>query len=352
MKENTVIMLGQVVKPPVIKVNKSGEYVVGRIELLTVRRTKANEEMRLLGAPRLDTQYIISRNPIIIERRMTPIEQGDMVLVKGNMATRNTSKRYICPFCQVPSIYEGSTLIYIDPVYIEKVESKYDDIEEAKQSLLGKSEISNNILVAGNVCREPIYYKSADGRKEECEFQIAVGRKRRIIEDGPEKTTDFPFVKTYGKNSLEYSDVLKVGSEIFINGAVQAREIEMLKICQNCNEEFIAQGATMEIVPYSIEYGYDCNIPAPQTDDIEKYPEDEYEQSENDILSELEIEDVYEQSEKIDTEAYVDINESDLNDVNFTDYGINESDSDSVFDDNDWLTDDIKQNDSDEFGED
>lgn len=120
MKENTVIMLGLVQKPPVIKINKNGEYVVGRIELLTVRRTRANEEMRLLGAPRLDTQYIISRNPIIIERRMTPIEEGDMVLVKGNMATRNTSKKYICPFCQVSNIYEGSTLIYIDPVYIEK----------------------------------------------------------------------------------------------------------------------------------------------------------------------------------------------------------------------------------------
>lgn len=298
MKENTVIMLGLVHKPPVIKINKNGEYVVGRIELLTVRRTRANEEMRLLGAPRLDTQYIISRNPIIIERRMTPIEEGDMVLVKGNMATRNTSKKYICPFCQVSNIYEGSTLIYIDPVYIEKVESKYENIEDAKNSLLGKSEISNNILVAGNVCREPVYYCSPDGRKEECEFQLAVGRKRRIIEDGPDKTTDFPFVKCYGKSSLEYSQVLQVGSEIFINGAVQAREIEMLKQCQNCGEEFIAQGATMEIVPYSIEYGYECNIPEPKKEEIEKAPDDEIDINDNGKLSVQEVEDMYEQNEE------------------------------------------------------
>lgn len=300
MKENTVIMLGLVQKPPVIKINKNGEYVVGRIELLTVRRTKANEEMRLLGAPRLDTQYIISRNPIIIERRMTPIEEGDMVLIKGNMATRNTSKKYICPFCQVSNIYDGSTLIYIDPVYIEKVESKYENTENAKESLLGKSEISNNILVAGNVCREPVYYCSPDGRKEECEFQLAVGRKRRIIEDGPEKTTDFPFVKCYGKNALEYSQVLKVGSEIFINGAVQAREIEMLKQCKNCGEEFIAKGATMEIVPYSVEYGYECNIPGPKIEEIEKISDDNCDISDNGELSAQEIEAVFEQNDADD----------------------------------------------------
>lgn len=322
MKENTVIMMGRIQKPPFIKVNKNGEYVVGRIELLTVRRTKANEELRLLGTPRLDTQYIISRNPVIIEKRMVPLKEGDIVILKGNMATRNTSKRYICPFCGGANVYEGTTLIYIDPIFLEKTSHEFETEEEAKESLLGKAEISNNIIVAGNVCREPVYYKSPDGRKEECDFQLAVGRKRRIIEDGPEKTTDFPFVKTYGKNSFEYSQVLQLGSEVLINGSVQAREIEMLKQCEFCNEEFVAQGATMEIVPYSVEYIENCNIPVYKEE--EKLEEDDIKENEDDF-------------EELGDDLMID--EENL-DKEFMEDSYDNAYDDSDFRNDSWLTDD------------
>ena len=273
--ENTVFMVGRIMEKPLIKINAKQEFVVARIKLLTVRRTKANEELKLLGTPRIDNQYIITRNPKIIEHRIVPLKEGDMVLVKGTLSTRETKKKYTCPHCGTLNVYEGSIMIYVDPIFIEKIQEDTMTEQEATDKLLSKAEVSNYAFISGTVCRTPEYYKSPDGKKEECDFQLAIKRKRRIIEDGPEKMDDYPFVKTYGKKTLEYSQVLHTGSEIFINGAIQAREIVMLKECGECNMEFEAPGATMEIVPYSVEYLKNCDIPQREDDEESENISDE-----------------------------------------------------------------------------
>lgn len=264
---NTAILYGIIQDKPTIKINEKGEFVVARIKLLTVRRSKANEEMRLQGSPRTDVQYVITRNPAMIEKIIVPLRKGDVILVKGTISTREVNKKFICPYCHETNLHEGGVMNYVDPIFIERTnETPIEDEQEETEKLLSKAEISNICWIFGTLCRPPEYYQgnlgnSAERHKEECDFQIACNRIRRIKEDDPDKTTDYPYVKTFGPRSKEYSEVLHVGSEIFINGSIQAREVEMIKTCEYCGNSFEAKGATMEIVPYSIEYIDNCDIP-------------------------------------------------------------------------------------------
>ena len=297
--ENTVFMMGRVMEKPMIKINDKQEFIVSRIKLLTVRRTKANNELKLMGTPRLDNQYIISRNPAIIEHRIVPLKEGDMVLVKGTLSTRETKKKYHCPHCGTLNVYEGSIMVYIDPIFIEKIQENVMTEEEATDKLLSKAEVSNYAFFSGTVCKEPEYYKSPDGRKEECSFQMAIKRKRRIIEDGPEKMTDYPHIKTYGKKAYEYYQALHTGSEILINGAIQSREIVMIKECGECGQEFEAPGAAMEVVPYSVEYLSNCDIPSHQDEE-----ETEEMTGEEIVISDYITDEYAESSEKVNQNEY------------------------------------------------
>lgn len=263
-RENTVYMLGVITEKPRIKVDANGNFKLARVVITTIRRTKMDENLRLVGTPRVDQQYIISRHPQIIEKRIVPLKIGDAVLVKGTLSTKDVSKSYICPYCEELCKYDGSVMTYIDPIFIERVyeseegEKTTDDLIEKLKS---KSEISNYCYISGTVINQPDYFMSEDGKKEECHFQIAINRKRRIVEDGPDKTVDYPFVSVFGKNALETSKALHMGSSIFINGAIQSRMAKVVKMCTSCEKNFQAENAIMEIVPYSLEYLQNCDIP-------------------------------------------------------------------------------------------
>lgn len=93
-------------------------------------------------------------------------------------------------------------------------------------------------------------------------------RKRRIIEDGPEKRTDFPWIKTFGDMAEEISGVLHQGSVISICGGVETRSFERKIICENCGEEFERKEYATEIVPYFIDYVDNCDIPVKHEDEF------------------------------------------------------------------------------------
>lgn len=275
-KENTVIMLGEITKKPLVKVDGEGNFVVARLNILTVRRSWANEELKLKGTPRTDVQIIISRNENIIKKRIAPLKMGDIVLIKGTLCTRQVTKSYVCKHCGTINEYDGSIMVYVDPIFIEKISEPIEDDKELAKYLLSKSEVSNYAFIFGTLCRDPELYRSENGKKIECDFQVATNRKRRIIEDGPDKTTDYPYVKTYGTKAVEYYDALHMGSEIFMTSAIQSREFKRMIVCGECDREFEINGATMEIVPYSIEYINDCNIP-----ESTRSEEDESEETSN-----------------------------------------------------------------------
>lgn len=141
--------------------------------------------------------------------------------------------------------------------------------------LVSRQEISNQVYIMGTLCMEPEYYANEDNRLQTCQFPIASNRIRRIIEDGAEKKTDYPWVKCFGPMAEQHSMCLHINSTIFINGAIEARDIEISMICENCQESFLAKSSSIEIVPYHIEYIDDCIIP-----ESDRIYEEEYDETE------------------------------------------------------------------------
>lgn len=278
-RENTVYLYGWVMQSPMIYVNHdTGEITSGQITLMTLRRSYANKELMLKGAVRMDTPCVFSRNAYFINHNMVNIERGDMVLVKGTLCTQEVSKQYVCPYCGHENIKTEAVVVYIDPVHMMVLERGLDKDTGFKR-LQNNDEISNQLYLYGTLCREPQYYTNEETHKKECQFQVASNRKRRIEEDGPLKRTDYPWVKAFGSLAEECMNSLHTNSSIYINGAIETREITQKLTCEDCGQVFERKGLSMEIVPYSIEYLRNCNIPESQLAEDGEYEEEPYEKS-------------------------------------------------------------------------
>lgn len=276
-RENTVFLYGRVIQKPAIYVDsKTNEITSGQITMTTLRRTYATDDLILKGAIRLDIPCVFSRNDKLIRHQMAEIQQGDMVMVKGSLCTQESSRKYICPYCGHEHIKEEAVIVYIDPIHIMRLESGCNE-KEGFERLRENDEISNQLFIFGTLCREPMYYTNEESRKKECQFQIATNRKRRIEADGPLKKTDFPWVKAFGGLAYECSEVLHTGSSIYINGAIETREITQRFVCEECGQNYEKKGYSTEIVPYSIEYLKNCDIPEKIEEEL---PNDEEETKE------------------------------------------------------------------------
>lgn len=267
-RENTVILYGYLNEKPKIFVDQqTHEYVLARLTVHTVRR-RIRKELKLLGRNIYDDILIRTKDKEIIKFIIkNELDKGDMVFVKGMLTTVPSIKKHTCPKCGYVNKKIGATTVCIDPIFIgpweqgnEKLERETTNIqEESAQTILdSKYEISNMIFIWGYLCRDPDYYESPDFRKRECQFQIASDRKRRI--DYSDEKTDYPWVRVYGEQAEEASHVLKTGSEIYINGSLQSRDIRKKMECQNCHYIFETGDYGVDIVPYSIEYGRNCDF--------------------------------------------------------------------------------------------
>lgn len=255
MRENTVILYGQVYDKPIIA-GKNGQISRVSFPLLIIRRNMSKDHI-VEGRVRFDVPLILGRSPEMIQV-MKELRKGDMIYLKGNYCTRNTKKKTVCTECGHENILSGVSS-YINPIYIDVREQKLTEAQGI-QLLKQRAEISNLYFAFGNLCNDPSYYEE-DGKKRTAQFQIATGRKYHIKEDPPDKKSDFPWVKVYGPIAEDVRDYLHTSSVIFINGSIQTREIERTIECEECKKPYIAAERITEIVPYSIEMVANCDLP-------------------------------------------------------------------------------------------
>lgn len=259
-RENTVILYGQVCRKPRI-LQKDDQYLTGKIILYTLRRSSATKQQILRGEARYDNIPVYSRNHAFIEKNMIGIEENDMVIVKGTLCTLEVEKTFYCQHCFQINKRDG-VIVFIDPIYIKRCERNIIDLTERDQLLMESEEISNVVKIMGTLCREPECDINEDYNRTECKFQIASNRNRHILEDDPEKRTDYPWVKTYGAKAKEYYEALHTNSTIYIDGAIQVRNIRQRHlVCDHCRKEFTRPDTAVEIIPYNIEYIDDCIVP-------------------------------------------------------------------------------------------
>ena len=253
-KENLVLLHGQICTIPKIFANTDGELIKAIFSIKVLRRPMTGGHI-LSDKLFYDCPVILTRNEEMI-KQCSDLQLGDMVDIRGVLSTREVVKTTLCPMCSVKNSIEG-TMTYITPIYICRREKELSE-EEGISLLRERNEISNLILVIGTLCREPEIYLNEKNRAY-AQYQIASNRKYRIREDPPDKKTDYPWIKTNGEQALKDSESLHVGSQIYINGALQTREILRNSICDNCQHQYEWNDSATEIIPYSIEYFADCD---------------------------------------------------------------------------------------------
>ena len=254
-KENKVILHGQVMSNKIQGLDAQPEKA--RMFLKVLRRPSSPGQV-YANALKTDFPKIESRNEDYI-KAMKVLKKGDMVEVKGVFTTREVLKVTTCPFCHTVNESEGNDA-YITPIYIRRSEQELSD-EECFELLKERAEVSNGVMLLGALCRDPVRYTDEQGR-EYAQYQLAVGRKYRIPEkDQEDVRTDYPWIKTFGQQALKDAEGLHTGSWVYIDGAVQTRQIRRTTICSKCGSEYPWADMVMEIVPYSTEYLANCDFP-------------------------------------------------------------------------------------------
>ena len=235
-RENTVILHGQVRGKPKIYINKEGEKVQAGFFIKVMRRPfLSGEGQTNIGKLRVDSPPIITRDKDLIDKCIS-LESGDMVDIKGVLVTRNVRKEVICPNGHVHSSI--GTNVFVTPIYICRRENTLS-VEQGDMLLRERCEVSNICMIIGSLCRDPQFYEF-DASVGSCVAQYQIASNRRYhIKDGHEaERTDYPWVKTINRQARDDMEHLKKGAMIYINGAIQTREIARDITCPDCGETF------------------------------------------------------------------------------------------------------------------
>ncbi len=275
MKHNSVFMYGQVVNSPRIFRNNDGEFVKGICSVNIIRGTRDYGD-NSYGRLKYDVPIVMSGNPEIV-KEMATWKEYDMVEIKGAITTKEVNKSTICKVCGHKDVLEGN-VIFVNPIYASLRETGITK-EEGLELLKKRCEISNMVTVIGTLCREPETYTSK--KVTITQYNLAVMRKFRIREHPDEERTDFPWVKSYGKNAIDDAKALRLNSKVFVDGHLQARTIERKTTCSKCGHVYSWEDNALEIVPYAVEYLQDFNT----LKEIEEKESEEAEKLADQILS-------------------------------------------------------------------
>ena len=197
-RHNEVTLYGRVIQNPKLFYNSTDETNPSRTLLRVIGAISVVRGIRDFGAVdkriRIDVPIVLSQNKKIM-KLMKTWEVGDMILIRGTLATVNVTKSICCPNCQQIEPVK-TTLAFINPIFM-KTECKGLSPEEGNQDMRQNAEISNRITVIGKACTAPELFVTDKGQKI-TNYQLDIMRKYRIKEDDEENKHDFPFVKSYG----------------------------------------------------------------------------------------------------------------------------------------------------------
>ena len=267
-------MLGAVIKPPLVV--KSGDRYVYAMVYITVARSEreVGDRRRYM---KCDDPVMITRDPMLI-REIETWDVFDIVEVYGQLRSRLIKKTSFCQFCNTRNQVPGA-LVYIDPFSCEK-RCRLGSTSECIQYLAAHREVSNQVLTFGTLCRDPSRRRTGEGLSY-TQYQVTLDR----YQSGsipPAPRPEFPWVRSYGSNAASDLKRLHIGSEVFIDGYLQARSVNQHTVCGQeydengdpicydngmpmmrvdedgeiigCGKRYDWKDRIVEIVPYETEY--------------------------------------------------------------------------------------------------
>lgn len=268
-RHNYVFLYGRVTKNPKIITDAEGNYLRGTCFLTVMRGERSSEDDSLVNI-QYDCPPVLTKKPDLIHE-MSTWHENDMVEIKGTISSRNIMRTTNCKHCAHKNSKDG-VLVYVTPIYCAATEQAQTE-QKCLELLKKKCEISNQCIVAGNVCNEPQFFRHANGLCQ-TQYQIALNRKFRVKEDPPEIKTDFPWVKSQGDIAQSDAKFLMKGSSVLIDGMLQTREFTQKTVCMECGQEYEWKDTAMEIVPYCTEYLLNCRT-AEEIEQIENSSSEE-----------------------------------------------------------------------------
>lgn len=262
-KQNTVFLLGRVVKRPVVaKSRETNEFIHGLGYVHVLRGVRdAHDDIRYI---KHDYPLILSKDAPILSQ-MLEWRENDIVFIKGILVSKDMNKDARCPNpkCLDPDGKGGTkntikgTILYINPISVLKIKS-FGPGDEAKKEaityLMDNRELSNQAYFIGTVIKLPQIFRTKKGTTI-CQYQVAINRKYHIRTDDPTIRRDWPYIKSYGPQALEDKLRLKIGTDVYIDGFIQARKVIRHIKCKCCGQFFNYQDHSMEVVPFAVEYG-------------------------------------------------------------------------------------------------
>lgn len=242
-RHNYVNLFGQVASLPRIPLDRSRAILA--MNVIKADRNNYNS----LDDIKYDSPILITCTDYYIEL-FSSLKPYDIIEVKGFLNTKDILKNKPCPFCGVKKSSEGN-VSYISPAHV--LVQKHDiTAEESFKVLKDNAEISNLVILIGQLCTDPVIYR---GEKiVTAQYTIAVNRKQ-LSDDGDVYTrTDYIHVKSYGKIAESDGKFLKKGTDILIEGMIQTRDFKKKEVCEACGKEYNWLDSVIEVVPYSVEY--------------------------------------------------------------------------------------------------
>lgn len=267
---NNVSLLGIVRRNPILQSN--GVETVVSIAVSTIVGLRDDSFRKVTGQISVVSFVVRTAEKEMVDALST-WKENDTVFVQGFIATKDIEKSSICPKCGNVNLRidacrdarSGGNLIYVYPIYAEKIKG-YSDIKEALDFLLQRQEIANRASLVGTLVREPLQ-GTIKGR-DYTRFQIASNRKycAQTYEEVLERT-DYPWIYSYGEKAKLNMAALHTDSLVLVDGALQGRYYKEVYQCQNpeCNCIYTEAGTTLEILAYDTEFLEHCDLDAALT---------------------------------------------------------------------------------------
>lgn len=261
---NQVFQYATIEKLPIVKYDDEGNPVQARGKMSIVRgRRKTGEANRGKQQVRVMAGVDYFTTDPECCKTIAEFKRGDLVLMKGNLLHKKVTRVRPCDVCGAMFQKKNQSFLYVSPIHVS-IEHTDLSIEESLKKLKTYAEISNICTMVGYVVGNPI-----DVPKHEkdpcCKIPIVIDRKF-FVSSQPLVKSDLLFVHCYGQKNIEAAHRCKVGTEIFIDGALRARQ-NAKDIPHNCENTVIDDegnpqpclglikwsSVTIDIVPYSIE---------------------------------------------------------------------------------------------------
>ena len=245
-RHNLVFLYGFVTAVQIQRHPSGNSYAVAYVTVARSERSVGDHKYHM----KCDSILIMCRDEAIL-KEMSTWKQYDFVEVKGPISAKTIGKGSFCVSCGEKNVADG-VMVFVNPIFAKK-RAHFDTQEECMAYLTENREVSNMAFIFGTLCRDPKKVTPKEGLIV-TQYQIALNRKFRIRTDDPQIKSDYPWVKSYGDNAISDREHLHIGSDVFIDGCLQARKVNRHTTCAACGKSYDWADFAMEVVPYETEY--------------------------------------------------------------------------------------------------